>query len=112
MLFRSSVSQFSWAAAGLASYEQYFIPKVVNGELKFFIGEENAAAQRGGIVFASGLKDDFDSKLRWKIADVMTVLKLGDSSDCEMSITAKGGIKVTLTTGIGVYNYMFPATPV
>jgi hypothetical protein len=109
---KASVSQFGWAAAGLSGYEQYFVPKVVAGELKFFIGEENAASQRGGIVFAEGLKDDFDCQLRWRIADVMTVLKLGDSADCEMSITAKGGIKITLTTGIGTYSYMFPATPV
>jgi len=109
---KASVQQFAWVAAGLNTYEQYFTPKVIDGNLKFFIGEENAASQRGGIVFASDLADDFDCKMRWKISEIMTVLKLGDTADCQMSISTKGGIRVSLTTGIGTYNYMFPASPV
>ena len=109
---KSSVQQFAWAASALSTYEQYFIPKVIDGELKFFIGEENAASQRGGIVFASDLATNFDCKMRWNISKIMTVLKLGDTADCEMSISTKGGIRITLNTGVGTYNYMFAASPV
>jgi hypothetical protein len=106
---KGSVQQFSWAANGLAAYEQYFIPRIVDGELKFFIGEDSASTQRGGVVFASDIKEKFDSDLKWKIQLVQPVLKIADSCDCEMSFSTKGAIQVKLDTGIGTYKYIFPA---
>lgn len=106
---KSSVQQFSWAANGLAAYEQYFIPRIVDGDLKFFIGEDSASTQRGGVVFASDLKEKFDSQHKWKIQLVQSVLKIGDSCDCEMSFSAKGAIQIKLDTGISTYKYIFPA---
>lgn len=106
---KSNVQQFGWAAAGLGAYEQYFIPKIQDGNLKFFIGEENAASQRGGVVFASELAESFESQHKWKISQVMTVLKLSETCDCEMAFSNKGVIQITLKTGIATYRYIFPA---
>lgn len=106
---KNSVQQFSWAANGLAAYEQYFIPQIVDGDLKFFIGENTASTQRGGVVFATGRTEKFDSQHKWRIQLVQAVLKLADSCDCEMSFSLKGAIQIKLDTGIGVYKYIFPA---
>lgn len=106
---KNSVQQFTWAANGLAAYEQYFIPKIVDGDMKFYIGEDSASTQRGGVVFASDLKEKFDSQHKWKIQLVQAVLKIADSCDCEMSFSTKGAIQVKLNTGIGTYKYIFPA---
>lgn len=106
---KSNVQQFSWAANGLAAYEQYFIPRIVDGDLKFFIGEDSASTQRGGVVFASGRTETFDSQHKWRIQIVQSVLKIGDLCDCEMSFSTKGAIQVKLDTGVGTYKYIFPA---
>lgn len=106
---KSNIQQFSWAATGLSSYEQYFIPKVVDGDLKFFIGEDDAATQRGGVVFASDLTQDFPSTHKWNVEQMLTVLKLSNSADCEMAFSLKGAIQVTLNSGLAVYKYIFPA---
>ena len=106
---KANIQQFAWAANGLGAYEQYFIPKVKDGELRFYIGEDNAANQRGGAVFATGLKGNFDSQHRWKIAHIQSVLKLAESADCEMSFSTKGIIQVKIDTGVGVYKFLFPA---
>ena len=106
---KNNIQQFSWAANGLAAYEQYFIPKIVNGDLKFFIGEDDAATQRGGVVFASDLKETFESPHKWKIQQVLSGLKLGDNCDCEMAFSVKGAIQITLNTGVGTYKYIFPS---
>jgi hypothetical protein len=106
---KSSIQQFAWAATGLSSYEEFFVPKIVNNELKFFIGDESAANQRGGIVFDSDQTGTFDTKLKWKINPIQAVLKLSDSAECEMSFSVKGAIQITLTTGVGVYKFIFPA---
>jgi hypothetical protein len=106
---KSNVQQLAWAANGLAAYEQYFIPKIVDGDLKFFIGEDDASTQRGGVVFASNLTEKFESQHKWKIQQVLAVLKAGDTADCEMAFSSKGAIQITLNTGIGNYRYIFPA---
>lgn len=106
---KAHVQQFAWASSGLGAYEQYFIPKIQNGDLKFFIGEEDTANQRGGVVFATGLTEKFEAQHKWKIQHIMTVLKLADTSDCEMAFSNKGVIQITLNTGLGNYRYIFPA---
>lgn len=106
---KSNVQQFSWAAAGLSTYEQYFIPKIVDGNLKFYIGDDTAATQRGGIVFATDRKETFDSQHKWKVQQVLAVLRAGESCDCEMAFSVKGAIQITFNTGVGVYRYIFPA---
>lgn len=106
---KANVQQFAWAANGLGAYEQYFIPRVVNGELKFFIGEEDAASQRGSVTFATGLTTKFDNTSKWRIEHVQPVLKFADSSDCEMAFSSKGVIQITVSTGVGVYKFIFPA---
>lgn len=106
---RSSIQQFGWAANGLAAYEQYFIPKITDGNLRFYIGDESASTQRGGVVFATDLKEKFESPHKWKIQLLQGILKLASTCDCEMSFSSKGAIQVKLQTGIGTYNYIFPA---
>jgi hypothetical protein len=106
---KANIQQLTWAANGLGTYEQYFIPKIVDGDLMFFIGEDNAATQRGGVVFASERSETFVSDHKWKIAQILSVLKLADTCDCEMSFSIKGAIQITLNTGVGTYRYIFPA---
>jgi hypothetical protein len=106
---KANIQQFAWASAGLVAYEQYFIPRIADGVLKFYIGEEDAASQRGGVVFATDLTDSFEAVHKWKIAQIMTVLKLSETADCEMSFSTKGVIQITLHTGVATYRYIFPA---
>jgi hypothetical protein len=106
---KAKIEQFAWAANGLSAYEQYFIPKIENGELKFYIGDANAASQRGAVTFASDLKETFDNKNKWRIEHIQPVLKLAISADCEMAFSSKGVIQITINTGVGVYKFIFPA---
>ena len=106
---KAKIEQFAWAANGLSAYEQYFIPKIENGELKFYIGDANAASQRGAVTFATDLKGTFDNKNKWRIEHIQPVLKLAISADCEMAFSTKGVIQITINTGVGFYRFIFPA---
>lgn len=106
---KAAIQQFAWAANSLSSYEQYFIPKTVDGNLKFFIGEENGANQRGGVQFASNVTGEFDSNHKWPISQIAQVLKLTDGTDAEMKFSVKGAIQLTLQTGLVEYKFVFPA---
>jgi hypothetical protein len=106
---KSAIQQFAWAASSLSSYEQYFIPKTVDGNLRFFIGEENGANQRGGVVFASNVSGQFESSHKWPIGLVSQILKLVDGTDAELKLSVKGAIQIDLKTGLVDYKYIFPA---
>ena len=106
---KANIQQFAWASSGLGAYEQYFIPKIQDGELRFYIGEEGTANQRGGVVFATDLTEKFEAQHKWKIQQLMSVLKLSEAADCEMAFSSKGVIQITLNTGLGSYRYIFPA---
>jgi hypothetical protein len=106
---KANIQQFIWAANGLSDYEQYFIPKVRDNELCFYIGENDAANQRGGVIFANDIKGKFDSKHRWKISHIQTILRLADNAECEMSLSTKGIIQIKIGTGVGIYKFLFPA---
>lgn len=106
---KSAIQQFNWAAGSLSSYEQYFIPRTVDGNLKFFIGEENGANQRGGVVFASNVTGTFDSNHKWPISLLSQILKLVDGADAELKLSIKGAIQLDLNSGLINYRYIFPA---
>lgn len=106
---KANIQQFTWAANGLGAYEQYFTPTIKNGDLKFFIGEDGSANQRGSVTFASGLKEKFDCEHKWKISHIQAVLKLADSAETEMAFSVKGAIQIKVNTGVGVYKFIFPA---
>jgi hypothetical protein len=106
---KANIQQFAWAANGLTEYEQYFIPKVKDNELRFYIGEDNAANQRGGVIFANDVKVKFDSQHRWKISHIQTILRLSDNAECDMSFSTKGIIQIKINTGVGIYKFLFPA---
>lgn len=106
---KAAIQQFAWAANSLSSYEQYFIPKTVDGVLKFFIGEENGANQRGGVTFATNVTGEFDSNHKWPISQIAQVLKLTDGTDAEVKFSCKGAIQVEINTGLVQYRFVFPA---
>lgn len=106
---KASIQQFTWAANGLGAYEQFFTPSIKDGDLKFFIGEDDSKTQRGAVTFATGLTEKFDNQFKWKINNFQTVLKLADSSETTISFSSKGAIQVSVNTGVGVYKFIFPA---
>lgn len=103
------IQQFAWAANTLTSYEPCFIPKTVDGDLKFFIGEENNGNQRGGVVFSTGVTGNFETNHKWPISYITDILKLTEGTESEMMFSVKGAIQIVLNTGISEYKYIFPA---
>jgi len=106
---KTAIQQFSWASSALTGYETFFYPKTVNGNLVFYIGEEDSASQRGGVTFAENVVGDFDTNHKWPISQVLQILKLAGSSECTFNLSSKGAIQIDISTGVGVYSYIFPA---
>jgi hypothetical protein len=106
---KANIQQFAWAANGLSAYEQYFQPAVKDKTLRFFIGEDGAQTQRGGVVFATDVDATFNCDHKWKISDVQSILKYADTTECEMAFSTKGAIQITLKTGLAEWKYILTA---
>lgn len=106
---KAAIQQFGWAAGALSGYETFFYPKTVDGNLVFFIGEDGSASQRGGVTFAENIKGEFESNHKWPISQVLQILKLASSSECQFKISTKGALQIDIATGVGEYSFVFPA---
>ena len=106
-LTKSVVQQFFWLSSSLNGYEKTFTPKLVNGDLKFFIGKENSASQRGGIVISNDITGKFDHEMYWPISTISPVLKLVDGSESELCLNDKA-MQINIDTGVTLFRYIFP----
>lgn len=84
-----------------------FLPKVENNKLKFVFGDKST--HNGEFVFASNIQGKLAKEHTWPIAEVLAILKISDSNNCKMLISDQGALKITLESGLAVYEYLIPA---
>lgn len=105
---KSAVKEFSYWASALSGYEQYFTPKIENKTLKFWIGEENAASQRAALAFAENIKGNFDYGYAWPVSHVVSLLKLSETTKCELKFSSKGALQIDMDTGVSELKFILP----
>lgn len=91
----------------LGQYEAVFTPRVIDGTLCLNIG--SGASDRSTIPFANGVDGDLKTPWSYPLARVLSILKLSESSNCTMSFSDKGALKIQLDSGLGRYEYIVPA---
>lgn len=84
-----------------------FLPKVENNKLKFIFGDKST--HNGEFIFANGISGKLAKEHTWPIAEVLAILKISDNNNCLMSISDQGALKITLESGLAVYEYIIPA---
>jgi hypothetical protein len=87
------------------SDEPNFQARTENGDLKFFFGDHSTHS--GNFVFHSGVTGQLKRTWSWPVKEVMSILAL--SGDKTMRISDDGAAKITVDSGVAVYNYILPA---
>lgn len=108
----SKINEFSALASGFASLESYFMPKTdEDGNLRFYIGDENAATNKASMVFEKDVKFNFPTGLNWPIAEVLAILKLAQDSksEIEIGLMEVGALQISFKSKFGDWKYIFPA---
>ena len=85
--------------------EVNFQAKTENGDLKFFFGDHSTHS--GNFVFHPGVNGQLKRAWSWPAQQVMSILAL--TGDKTIRISDDGAAKITVDSGIVVYNYILPA---
>ena len=85
--------------------EPHFQAKTENGDLKFFFGDHSTHS--GNFVFHPGVNGQLTRAWSWPAQQVMSILAL--TGDKTIRISDDGAAKITVDSGIVVYNYILPA---
>ena len=85
--------------------EPHFQAKTENGDLKFFFGDHSTHA--GNFVFHPGVNGQLKRAWSWPAQQVMSILAL--TGDKTIRVSDDGAAKITVDSGIAVYNYILPA---
>ena len=85
--------------------EANFQAKTEDGHLKFFFGDHSTHA--GNFVFQHDVGGSLKRAWSWPATQVISILNL--TGDKTMRISDDGAAKITVDSGIAVYNYILPA---
>lgn len=103
-----SMKEFISMNSILGPYEEKFTVKTTGQDLEFYLG--SVASSQAKIVFARGITGSLQHAWEWPLSQVMSLLKLQDTSkDFKMAFSSSGVLKITVDSGIGLYEYMLPA---
>jgi hypothetical protein len=91
--------------ASANSDQTTFTAKTEGDSLKFYFGDHSTHA--GNFVFASGITGSLTKQWAWPVGVFISVLNL--PGDKVLRISDEGAAQITVNSGIGVWNYIFPA---
>lgn len=87
------------------SEESTFTVRTENGDLKFLFGDHSTHA--GNFVFQPNIKGQLKRAWAYPVTQFMSILSL--TGDKTIRISDDGAAKITVDSGLAVYNYILPA---
>lgn len=105
----SKIKEFQALAGLYGSFESYFLAKTVDGELRFYIGDEGSSMHRAFLTIAEGVDGTLGGDLHWPIAQVLSILKLGQDENLKLQFSSRGALQITMTSPHAEYRFILPA---
>ena len=105
----SKIKEFQALAGLYGSFESYFCAKTVDGELRFYIGDEGSSMHRAFLTIEEGVTGNLGGDLHWPIAQVLSILKLGIDENLKLQFSGRGALQITMTSGQAEYRFILPA---
>lgn len=101
-----NLKDLSYFAGILGGFEPTFSAVCEDGNLEFRIG---SGGDRTVVPIATDVDGELEKNHSFPLAKVLSILKLGETGECEMYISDRGALMITVDSGIGVYQYIIPA---
>jgi len=106
---KAKVQELAQAASIYGSIEPTFTFKAENGNLMVVLGSDTGGSHFGKRTFANNVGTGLRDGLTFPLTQFLSILKLGMSGVCAVSISNQGACQISVDTGIGLYNYILPA---
>jgi hypothetical protein len=103
---KAAIADLAYFGNMLGSFESTFIVSSENDALYFSIGQ--GTNDRTIFKFADGVSGNLKN-WAYPLSQVLSILKLSSSSDCTMSFSDMGALKIDIDSGLGKYEYILPA---
>ena len=97
----SAIQRFQFLTPTAKSSDNTFKARIENGNLIFSVGDKST--HTGEFVFASGVSGTVKKEFNWPLSHVQAILNL--PGEKTLDISNRGGMKITVTTGLAVHNY-------
>lgn len=107
---KEKINEFSQLAALHAEVEDQFIAKTLDGDVIFYIGEENAASHKARFVFHRNCNGELNVGMKWQINHMLQALRLSETGDSVVKFSNKGIICVTIDSGLATYDIILLAS--
>jgi hypothetical protein len=101
-----SIQRFNFQA-GANNEHTTFLAKTDGGNLKFIFGD--MSSHGGEFIFATNVPGNLNKAWTWPVSSVLSILKIADVGNCEMSFSNEGAMQITIDSGLATYKYIIPA---
>lgn len=105
----SKISEFNAIAQMYSGFENYFLAKTVDKELRFYIGDEGSSMHKAFLTIASDVEGSLTGDLHWPISQVLQVLKLGKDENVKLQFTNRGALQIMMSSPHAEYKFILPA---
>ena len=102
----AAVQRFQFQA-GANTEHTTFLAKTDGDKLIFVFGDQSSHG--GEFTFASGVTGKITKAWTWPVNQVLSILKIADANNTEMSFSNDGAMQITLDSGLATYKYIIPA---
>lgn len=83
-----------------------FAPKTIDGDLHFFIGEEDSADHSASMLFEPSVDTILKGEIKFPTQVFLSVIKIAGTNPVTISIASVGALKISIETPHGTYNYI------
>jgi len=104
---KASVDRLNSTFGVLGSLEKRFTVIVDKGNLNFQVG--SGPTNSVTTTFAEGVTGNLKHQWTYPLGQVLSILKLVDTSNAKMSFSDMGALKIDIDSGTGKYSYILPA---
>jgi len=104
---KAAVTRLSECSGIIGGFEKRFTVSVDKGTLKFSVG--TGPTNTTVVPFATNITGTLKHQWTYPLAQVLSILKLTETSTATMSFSDMGALKIDIDSGIGKYSYILPA---
>lgn len=107
---KSKIQEFSQLAGIMSQFETYFLPKTVDNQVRFYIGEEQSASHGTFVIMDDENDGKLTTDLYWPIQQVLSILKLDNNAEnTTISIANAGAMQIEIESEFANWVYLLPA---
>ncbi len=104
---KAAITLLSESFGIIGGFEKRFTVSVDKGTLKFSVG--TGPTDTTVVPFATGVTGTLKHQWTYPLAQVLSILKLTETSTATMSFSDMGALKIDIDSGVGKYSYILPA---